>query len=855
MKRLLFAILAIACAAPAAPRWIWSDLDDPAPKNRFTYFRKVVALEKLPDDATLLVAADSNAWVWVNGHEIRRKVTRYHEDKITAEKLDAAPYLRVGKNTIVVLHHNWGDIVTFQRNANKHAGLWVGGCWVESDASWRWMIAPEYLAHERRILGANTHQRIRYPVVLDARKRFAGDVHAAEFDDHGWNRAGVVANAPWPATPAAADIDGQREYATRPLGVIAAGSVQSAEPLADDPLSMAKAIHAARHTPEQALTATAARLVEGKLAEVSGRAGETKYLTFDFHRPVHGYPFLALDAATAGTVIDFGYGELSYAQYSGRMHVDESGWLNPEGVVGPGYADRYIATAGAQSATFPDERTARWLSVHVHFKESGTVKIRDLGMVKSQYPLRWLGSFSCGDEQVEQIVKLSLIHAEITMSDGYIDTPGREDGQWIEDSRLRAVIASRWSSDTRLRRSMIRLHAESQRADGGFHAFPPSNYPAYPVGYDWAVQWTAMLYDDYMWTADKDFARRYFPVLEKFWANALARVGEDGIWRTRRLFGDIRVGQHPKTDQQSSGIVTPFMIERLGWSADLADAIGEKVRAAEWRATAGRMAAAFHRFHIVPAQGATPAHVGDRLDTADATIDRGYSQAGQINALLGGVATCAEFRANIDYAFAAPDGSPSPGVTRWNNPTFAYRALRMLADCGFTGRAVAHLKERYAPYLPANPRNRVPLKLQGPYGGPLPEYWISREDLKLKEGELDTAQPSDETGSHGWGAVPLLWLHDTLLGVRVLEAGGAKIRIAPQSGGLPFVAGHTMTPKGLVYVHWDPRAWRLEIIVPEGVDAEVVVPAPGGETRTYHTTGGGVHMFHMGARTNALQLM
>jgi hypothetical protein len=64
-----------------------------------------------------------------------------------------------------------------------------------------------------------------------------------------------------------------------------------------------------------------------------------------------------------------------------------------------------------------------------------------------------------------------------------------------------------------------------------------------------------------------------------------------------------------------------------------------------------------------------------------------------------------------------------------------------------------------------------------------------------------------------------------------------------------------MTPKGLVYVHWDPRAWRLEIIVPEGVGAEIVVPAPGGQTRTYHTTRGGVHVFHSGARPEASPLL
>ncbi len=848
------AILAAACGAEAAPQWIWSDPAEPAPKNRFTYFRKVITLERVPQDATLLVAADSNAWVWVNGNVVLRKVTRYHEEKITAEKIDAAPYLRAGRNTVVVLHHNWGDIITFQRNANKHAGLWVAGAWASSDASWRWKTAPEFVPHDSRILGVNTHPRIRYPVVLDGRRCLAGDVHSPEFDDRDWKTAVVVENGPWPATPSVAESEPQREYVTRPLSVVAAGDISAPVALSEDPLSIARGIRLTECRPESALTTALGKLIRGEAVPITGKAGETKYVTFDFQRPVHGYLFLELDAA-AGNIIDFGYGELAYSQYSGRMHVDETGWLNTEGVVGPGYADRYITGAGRQAAAFPDERTARWLTVHIHFRQPGAVILRDVGFVKSQYPWRWLGSFHCGDEQVEQFVKLALVHAEITMSDGYVDTPGREDGQWIEDARLRALIAARWSADVRLRRLMIRLHAESQRADGGFHSFPPSNYPAYPASYDWSAQWAAMLYDDYMWMADKMFVRRYFPVLERFWRNALAHVGEDGVWRTRRVYADIRVGQHPKTDEQSSGIVTPFVIERLKWSAELAEAIGEKERAAEWRTQAAKMVAAFRKFHILPAKAGLPAHVGDRLDTRDALLERGYSQAGQINAVLAGAAACEEFRANIDYAFAAPDGSPSPGVTRWNNPTFAYRALRMLSDCGLAERAVAHLKERYAPYLPGNPRNPVPLKLQGPYGGPLPEYWVSREDLNLKEGEVNAAQPADETGTHGWGASPLLWLHDTLLGVRILEAGGARIRIAPQAGGLPFVAGHTMTPKGPVYVHWDPRAWRLETVLPESVEAEVVIPTPSGSVLTHHVARPGLHVFDLNSHSMPRQLM
>jgi len=95
------------------------------------------------------------------------------------------------------------------------------------------------------------------------------------------------------------------------------------------------------------------------------------------------------------------------------------------------------------------------------------------------------------------------------MVDGYVDTPGREDGAWIEDARLRAEIAARWFGDSALRQLQIRLHAESQRADGGFHCFPPSNYPAYPCPYDWSVQWTAMLHDDYMWTGNTDLIVHY----------------------------------------------------------------------------------------------------------------------------------------------------------------------------------------------------------------------------------------------------------------------------------------------------------------------------------------------------------
>ncbi len=148
-----------------------------------------------------------------------------------------------------------------------------------------------------------------------------------------------------------------------------------------------------------------------------------------------------------------------------------------------------------------------------------------------------------------------------------------------------------------------------------------------------------------------------------------------------------------------------------------------------------------------------------------------------------------------------------------------------------------------APYLPHDPRNPVPLALQGHLGGPLPEYQIRREDRGLQpiveesvndngqEIIVNDAQPEDDTGSHGWAAVSLVWLHKQLLGVRLLEPGGENLRIQPDCAGLPYVAGHTMSPKGPLWVYWEPAEYEMEITLPPSMATEVVVPIGFGHTR------------------------
>ena len=827
-------LLPLPAAAQAS--WIAPPGDVACPVNQWTYLRKVVTLDRLPDDATLQMAADSNAHMWINGHIVRRKVTRFFEAKIATETIDARPWLHTGANTVVVLHHSWGPIVTFQRDGCTRAGLYLAGSWLQTDGSWRTRHADELAPNVEQITGMppeHGDHRIRFAQFIDGARLPSAAMFQATFQDADWLPAKVVTDGPWPAHPLPTGTPGQNEQQVRPVLLLAQGRSNESHVDGVKPIAIEQGMLNATLSP-----AGPQAIAMPHALTVKGNQGETRYLTVDFGRPVHGFPFLTGRAKGAAPVVDFAYGELARSPWTGEALLKENGWLNPESIVGQGYVDRYTAPVSTrQHVELVDERTARWWTLHIYFPSAGEYRIEDLGFVSSQYPVEVKGSFVADDPRLQHVVQLSLEHAIVSMSDTYVDTPGREDGQWLEDARLRAELAAEWFGDVRLRQLFLRLVAESQHPDGTFHPFPPSNYPLISNA-DWAAEWVGALYDDYLWTGDTSRIAAYWPQVQAFWTHVLHSVSSSGVWIDENVFADIRIGVHPRAGQ-SSGIVTAQLIDRLGLSITMARAAGHAEDAERWQSIHDAMLQAFHRDHMVAATEGVPAHVDDIADPANRSAQRGHSQAAQAMTVSAGLLSPADARAEMDYAFAAPDGSPPAGVDRWNNPTYLFRALDALSSVGLSERALAHLLERFSPYLPGDLKNLTPAVLQGASGGPLPEYWVSREDLHLPPGVNASTQPRDATGSHGWNAVGLVWLHRRMLGVTIAAPGGDTLAVHPEPAGLAHMEGTTMTPRGPVRVAWKAQPAQLTVTLPEGVRAEVMLPsalsAPGAGLRVPST--------------------
>jgi alpha-L-rhamnosidase len=109
--------------------------------------------------------------------------------------------------------------------------------------------------------------------------------------------------------------------------------------------------------------------------------------------------------------------------------------------------------------------------------------------------------------------------------------------------------------------------------------------------------------------------------------------------------------------------------------------------------------------------------------------------------------------------------------------------------------------------------------------------WLAMMDTWGATQTMEAWSPavkSNTTFSHPWASAPANVIPRYLLGVRVVEAGGARIEVAPQPGNLARVRGTVATVRGLVGVDIEqsPRC-RVAVTVPGNVTGTLRWPLAG----------------------------
>ena len=189
--------------------------------NQWLAFRKTVELASAPKWAPARIACDSKYWLWVNGKLVvfEGGLKRGPNPRDTYfDRIDLAPHLKAGENTIAVLVWYFGR-QGMSHNDSGQAGLVfqaeVDGVLVQSDANWKAITHPAYGPT------GPPHPNWRLPesnIRFEAQRDLA-DWFTPGFDDSDWpapQLLGRPPTAPWNQLierplPAWRDL-GLREY-------------------------------------------------------------------------------------------------------------------------------------------------------------------------------------------------------------------------------------------------------------------------------------------------------------------------------------------------------------------------------------------------------------------------------------------------------------------------------------------------------------------------------------------------------------------------------------------------------------------------------------------------------------------
>lgn len=171
-------------------KWIW-DTENFDEENVWMCFNKTVELEKVPEELTAHISADSKYWLYINGACVvfEGSVKRGPDaNSGYYDSIDIAPYLKTGENSICALVWYWDDETSYSYNGSGQGGFIFEAVnddiAILSDNSWQVKRNPAYIDSA---LYPPNYRLSEYSIYFDARKDF--EWLSEDFDFSDWDNA------------------------------------------------------------------------------------------------------------------------------------------------------------------------------------------------------------------------------------------------------------------------------------------------------------------------------------------------------------------------------------------------------------------------------------------------------------------------------------------------------------------------------------------------------------------------------------------------------------------------------------------------------------------------------------------
>jgi alpha-L-rhamnosidase len=488
----------------------------------------------------------------------------------------------------------------------------------------------------------------------------------------------------------------------------------------------------------------------------------------DYGKCITGWPQITLRNQAPGTVIRINYFQM--ADGSGG-----AGW------------DEYTCKGGIETWRADFGR-------HTSFKTlrlsgiTGTPATNDFLAIVAHTKADVAGSFQCSNSLLNDIFEMSERSARQNIQQGVVSVDAnREQSPWTADSHNIGIGLLYNHRNTLVLDKVLRDYAGEQMSDGRLWACSPT--PIYEIP-EWSMHWPMMLWQQYLFTGDKQIISDLWPNLVKLmtWADAYTQTS--GLldipgWRIADYAGGVM-----ENDGQNIAL-NSFYYGNLNVARDIATALGHTTEAASYKKRAENLKTA----------------INSQLFNGTSYL----SKVGSSQRIALGTAYALRFGLvpdqSKDQAIAWLRKQPANlgGYGGYTYYTGAYEA-------GGLGDLVVADLIRYQ-YMLAGNRT----------------IWES----------FGRPSPDNET-NHAWTAYPAHLLPHYIGGIAPTGPGFSNFSIKPETRGLTFGSATVPTVRGDITSRWErvsTTKLRLNCTIPANTTALLQVPLDGMKDVTIQESG------------------
>ncbi len=780
--------------------------------NRYLYFRKTFVVDGDIEQCSIDVSADGRYELYVNQVFVGRGPSRSNPAWQKYDTYDIAHLLHSGPNVIAALVHSYGRNCGWyelprweQATAFGCGGFFLQGTArdsrgnavaLDTNESWRYLVSQ---AWKRETVNG----QVGFAEEYDARQA-PKQWQSVTFDDTEWHQSqalrvpgkwGSNDVVPFPVM-IPRDIPFLLEEEHWPQSIVAYGEVVNApdqfsiaEIMQDEPL----------HELDQcSVTNLEAILEKNGHAEIVTTHDRSVSVVLDFGKTEAGRVRFHIEGS-AGTIVDFCYTER--LQDDGR--VERTFWGDRHV-----YAHRVILDDGPTTWQMFDWGGFRYLQVTVRHATQ-PVRLHWVNVEFTSYPVGERGKFECNDELLNQAYQISAYTLQCCMLDSYEDCPSREQRQWTNDQYVQLMCNYAMFGDPYLARNLLVQVGQSQQEDGQVMQCAPGdlavtqtfNMPAF------TLHWIMSIPQYVLYTGDTAIIRELYHTVARGVDWFERHLDEDGLlndvpgclWID---WADIdKKGQMTELNARYVGClrIVSAMANTLGYDHDaedyarLADNVAASIRTHLWDSKRG-------------------VYVDSRRQGVQS---RRVSQESSAAAMFFGIAPSQQWESSLRYitdlkrlvmtpmtsdhrGFEGPADFDEESKVVLQHAYYMHFLHAVWAKLGEGTAILQNIRRWWGPQIEAGTKT----------------WWEAWEKAQ------------HPTLCHAFSCTPGHDLATYVLGVKPLTNGFRRFRVAPLPGDLEWARGVFPSVSGDIAVSWtkDQRHFQLRVEVPEGTEAELVVP-------------------------------